>query len=128
MRDSAKADSPYAMPIKDFVISVTQTRGQTGACCGTFKAQTLLRSVAICFIEGGKERRCSEEDGNRGMRCLCDWLLESPCVLASMSWGHAGNICCLGAPGLTLKMRKDGTSREVFSLKSACHSVYGSAY
>lgn len=73
------------MPIKDFVISVTQTRGQTGACCGTFKAQTLLRSVAICFIEGGKERRCCEEDGNRGMRRLCDWLLESracwlPCL------------------------------------------------
>lgn len=84
--------------------------------------------MAIGFTEEGKEERCCEEEGNCGMTRLCDWLVSSLCMLASMSWGHAGNICCLGAPGLTLKMRKNSTSREVLSLKWACHFVYSSAY
>lgn len=91
--------------------------GLVGACCCAFKAKTFLWSVAIGFTEEGKEERCCEEEGNCGMTRLCDWLVSSLCMLASMSWGHAGNICCLGAPGLTLKMRKNSTSREVLSLK-----------
>lgn len=45
-----------------------------------------------------------------------------------MRWrvlGRTGNICCLGARGLTLKMRKDATSRKMFSPKRGCHCLFG---
>lgn len=83
-----------------------------------------LRGRAQRSREGNEAAR---KDSNRGMVRLCDLLARSarwlPC-LGDMQ----GNICCLGAQGLTLKMRKDSTSRKMFSLKWGCHNLYSSAY
>lgn len=60
MRDTAKAASPYATPINDFVISVTG--GWGGGCCEFVRA--LLRhnchcnlrpSVSVLELRGGDE-------------------------------------------------------------------------
>lgn len=97
------------------------------------RVSALFKHVRFCdlwpsdSLKKGK-RRDAVRKTVTGMMHFCHCLVQSLCMLASMSWGHAGNICCLGAPGLTLKMRKDSTSRGVFSLKWACHCVYGSAY
>lgn len=48
--------------------------GKWGRVAALLKAQMLLWSVAIYFIEEGKEKRCCEEDDNCGMTRLCDWF------------------------------------------------------
>lgn len=91
MRDTAKAASPYAMPINDFVISVTgrvAVAAEGGAAVEFVRV--LLRHNCHCNLrpsvsalelrrgeiererEGRNERGVEAEDSSRVMMRLCD--------------------------------------------------------
>lgn len=112
------------------ILSFQWRGGGGGGCCEFVRA--LLRhnchcnlrpSVSVLELRGGDES---------GVKTVAVWWFVVRLSLAAR-WlpclgDMQGNICCLGAPGLTLKMRKDSTSRQMFSLKWGCHSLYGSEY
>lgn len=71
MRDAAKADSPYAMPINDFVTSVTRIAGVKDVG-GLFRHNCACNLAAICATSRANKSESCEVDGDRGTTSLCD--------------------------------------------------------
>lgn len=79
-----------------------------------------ITTMVICAI-------CSNwKTKERDMKCLGPGTHHASG--SAMSGGHEENICCLPTRRLTLKMRKDSTSRQMLSQKKDCQNLYGSDY